>query len=482
MLSNTLAKPSSPVHQSNKRTRQEPPGSEAKRPRPSTASGPVTLYTRKAGARPPPTASMLGLVNGGRELWQRIAWLVQAPTYLGDQFRTAQAIGQALANLAHVHPELAKNLKALLRMARWSYELVRLFSPHPLIRPVDLDFLLCDPTAPAQGHPAEDRLQIPVPPLHTQRLEALLSAGRSAGATQDKRLLLEALFKAYLARLGPDPKVTTQATHLALLELPSRLITRDLTLHPHLQNHADLQHSPCSIQHPPLHALLASLPLLDPELRFLIVFSFSLAFGQWDGSLVADIRQHLQRHVPDAQALGARVMHWWESFLEAPEDQIDPQLTQEVLQTLLRAPVLGMEACMRLLSKLCHSPALRALATDEPLCTLIQRAMGEVDTEVSMVDFSRIEYLCSTFPEDLGLVAFGRLSPELRLAFVSQTKNLAILPYLQAVVMAEDIARELRWEALQDMIQRVRGTHAWRDALPRLLELQALMEQGGGPS
>lgn len=460
----------------NKRSLDEAHGGDGAPPdRPEQRLGSKRLKAHTGEALP-------GWLRCPRELTQGIAWLVAAPTYLGPDKARAQAIGRALVAIAKVHPQLALQLGVLLRMARWSVELTRLWASQGPRPQSDIHGLLSDPGSPPPHEP-HDRLLIEQPEQHTRRLEALLKAARSGGPSQDKNTLLKALFLAHLAQLAQtddQAQAGPPGAHLPLARLPQQLIARDPAFHTYLLMHGELQAPKLTGRHPPLFALVNCLHRLEPDLRFLLMLSFSLAFGAWDRPLAVSIVQRARATLPEADQLLERIEHWRQSFLNQ-EGEVDPGLAREVLDTLLRAPLMGMEASMRLLLKFCTHAPLRAFATDEVLAGLIHRAMAELQVGPGMLDILRVEYLCHEFPEELGLMGFARLSAEQRLSFVEASCGLAINPYMRAVVQAGDIPPEESAPVLQAMIERLEDDDAQHPALPELRELRDTMARGGAP-
>ncbi len=420
---------------------------------------------RPAPRTPSPMERTIALL--GPSITRGLAWSVAPPTYRGGNPGKATGIGHQLRCLAMINQGFAKDMSVFLTMARWSHELARLKSHQP----ASIARLLSNPEA------TNDR-EAPLQAVHqsSDRLQALLEATADTISSDGKRALLKALFGACLARLDASASPQDTAPHLALDHLPQQVIAREFVFSSSLLQF-ELSMPFMTRQYAPLYALTVCLPRFEPGLRFLVVLHIVLASPHWIGGVTEHVRQFLHAHNTDATALYDRAQRWRDEFLEAPAGQVPNELAHEVLKTLAETPVLHMDACLRALARFCSDDALRVLATDEALVSLVERTMAEIGADPANAAELQLDLLCAELPIDLGMAAFKRLSTQQRLALVKRHHGNAFNPYMVAVVDAIDIPLAQRQAALKAMIARLELDDPAHSALPELYELRTRVDE-----
>lgn len=446
---------------------------QKRRPDPPADRGsPKRQRTREPVGRPAPLEEPNGSV-----LWSRlpddpirhIAWRVAPPTYMGRDPDVAKRTFKALLAMALTHRPLLARLQPLLDLLGWSVTLARFWDRSVVYRP---DRALAPPTNEDGliGLLFKNPSTLNVPSLRGPRLDALLKCATTENCPGATSLLIR-LFQAW----GERHDKREELAHLALDELPLRLLQIDTTLEPRFLYEA----LGCPDWHdvrpdaPAIAWLMRHLKRFQDELRLFVCWHLVLLFENEAQNpplldpLWAAMRSHgIDEHDPILR----QILTWNEQFLQTPAEQIDLDLARAVLRTLEGLPMVSSALALRLLSTFCGSARLRALAPDGQWTALIEQAMSELTPHSR-----RFDYLVALMPPELGVPAFARLPAAKRLRLIGAGCRQHHMPYVEALAKADDIPWQDRRDALLHLIAASDPDSSKR---PRLLRWLAELDGG----
>lgn len=417
-----------------------------------------------------------------REVAQKIVWYRSPLPSPGRESTLATRIG--LFHSLMVDRKLRGATQPLLRMARWSREFTK-YWPRPsnlssnACAEPDIETLVSDPLAPSGPDGSVDlTLELPNEHRGQARTHLLLSGLNARDRSPFLEPLLTRMFAIWLERRHDTG---AHAQRLPTDDLPRLLLHADpLLTPPHVYEAIGIGYSRLplhTVDSAPVELLLQHFLHFDSDLQCTLALQLLLLLEDNDLQMTAQTRASLKRHGIDRHGMVEQAVRWKLGLLDTPSDQIDVQLSREVLDFLKRTRSPAGMACIALLLRLCTAPRLRALESDETWIGLIQRAMAQIchRRPSEWNDTYRADYLVAHLPEDLGVAAFNGLPVAQRLRFIRKPqcglyfKARKHIPYLRAVFQSGDIEPGARLATLDHYIDGVVSGGAYEAmALPQL--------------